>query len=264
MEVIIQPTPDAAAALAANLIVDEIKSKPGLVLGLATGHTMEALYRNLVRRIVEERCDTSKLTTFNLDEYIGLLPTDPNSYRAYMQQHLFSKIGLDSTRTHLPHGDAADPDKESIRYEELIKECGGIDLQLLGLGQIGHIGFNEPLSSLSSRTRAKSLTPETRRQNAIYFGGEEKVPKRAITVGVGTILESKRCLMLVTGEKKAEVLAKAVEGPITSLISATALQLHRRCTVIVDEAAASKLQHREYYRWIFENEPEWGVYRGVR
>jgi glucosamine-6-phosphate deaminase len=261
MEVIIRPTAHDAAKLSAQLIVDAIAANPNIVLGLATGGTMEGLYAVLSQQITERSVDVAKVTTFNLDEYIGLPVNHPQSYRFYMEQHLFSKIGIDRTRTHLPAGDAPNPDSESIRYEEQIKSAGGIDLQLLGLGQIGHIGFNEPLSSLASRTRAKALTPETRRQNARYFGGEEKVPARAITVGVGTILESKRCIMLVTGDAKAEILAKAVEGPITSLITATALHLHPRCTVIVDEAAAKLLQHKEYYRWIFANEPEWERYR---
>lgn len=261
MEVIIRPTAEDASELTARLLLDAISHNPKLVLGLATGGTMENLYARLAKKIADGKIDLSHLTTFNLDEYIGLSPEHPQSYRFYMEHHLFSKIGIERSHTHLPIGNTPDPDAESARYESLIKSSGGIDLQLLGLGQIGHIGFNEPLSSLASRTRAKALTPETRRQNGIYFGGEENVPPRAITVGVGTILESKRCLMLVTGAAKADILAKAVEGPITSLISATALQLHQRCTVIVDEAAAQKLQHQEYYRWIFANEPEWERYQ---
>jgi glucosamine-6-phosphate deaminase len=261
MEVIIRPSAEAASELTARLILDAIIANPWLVLGLATGGTMEGVYARLASKLSAQDVDISHITTFNLDEYIGLSPEDPHSYRYYMEQHLFSKIAIDRSRTHLPRGNTADPDAESFHYESLIKSSGGIDLQLLGLGQIGHIGFNEPLSSLASRTRAKALTPETRRQNGIYFGGEDKVPERAITVGVGTILESKRCLMLVTGAAKAEILSKAVEGPITSLISATALQLHPRCTVIVDEAAAQKLIHQEYYRWIFATEPEWQRYQ---
>ena len=261
MEVIIRPTAEAASELAARIIVDAIIKNPRLVLGLAAGQTMENLYLRLSEKIAQSRVPVVELTTFNLDEYIGLAPSDPQSYRSYMERHLFQKIDIPRARTHLPIGNAANPDEESLRYEEEIKRVGGIDLQLLGLGHVGHIGFNEPLSSLASRTRAKSLTPETRRQNAINFGGEDKVPQRAITIGVGTILESKRCIMIVTGEKKAKILAKAVEGPITSLISATALQLHKKCTVIVDEAAAEKLQHKEYYRWIFANEPEWKHYQ---
>src|SRR5205085_10332149 len=179
------------------------------------------------------------------------------SYRHYMEQHLFRHVNVDPRNTHLPNGLAKDLEEECRRYEALIERAGGIDLQLLGIGKAGHIGFNEPLSALHSRTRVKALTPTTLNQNAASFGGEEKMPRRAITMGVGTILDSRRCLLLATGESKAEVIAKAVEGPITSMISATALQLHRRCTVIVDEAAASQLKAADYYRWIFDNEPEW-------
>ena len=142
-------------------------------------------------------------------------------------------------------------------------ECGGIGLQLLGIGSDGHIGFNEPLSALRSRTREKALTPATRRQNARYFGGDPaQVPARALTMGVGTILEAQRLLFVATGESKAAIVAKAVEGPITAMVSASALQLHPHCTVIVDEAAAAQLQEQEYYRWLFANEPEWAAFRG--
>jgi len=161
----------------------------------------------------------------------------------------------------LPNGLATDLDEECRRYEATIKRFGGIDLQVLGIGKAGHIGFNEPLSALRSRTRVKALTPTTLKQNAPMFGGEDRMPRRAITMGVGTIQESRRCILLATGASKANVIAKAVEGPITSMISATALQLHARCTVIVDEEAAGSLVEKDYYRWIFTNEPEWEEYR---
>ncbi len=261
MEVIIQPNEEAAASLVARVTARELRSNPNLVLGLATGSTMERVYRDLVRLHTEEKLDFSLCRTFNLDEYVGLFPSDPNSYRHYMNQHLFRHVNVDPRNTYLPNGLATDLDEECRRYEATIQRFGGIDLQLLGIGKAGHIGFNEPLSALNSRTRVKALTPTTLKQNAPFFGGEEHMPRRAITMGVGTILECRRCLLLATGESKAEVIAKAVEGPITSMISATALQLHRRCTVVVDEAAASKLVEKDYYRWIFTNEPEWEEYR---
>jgi len=261
MEVIIQPAKEAAARLAARIIARELRTNPHLVLGLATGKTMECVYRELVRMRQEEGLDFSLCSTFNLDEYVGLFPSDPNSYRHYMNRHLFSRVNIDLRNTHLPNGMAEDLDQECRRYEATIKRCGGIELQLLGIGKAGHIGFNEPLSALCSRTRVKALTPTTLRQNAPFFGGEDKMPRRAITMGVGTIIEARRCLLLATGESKAAVLAQAVEGPITSMISASALQLHARCTVVVDEAAAGRLAGKEYYRWIFENEPEWEGYR---
>ena len=261
MEVIIQPTAEAAAALAARIIARELRATPHLVLGLATGKTMERVYRQLVRKHKEERLDFSLCRTFNLDEYVGLFPSDPNSYRHYMNQQLFRHVNIDMRNTHLPNGLADDLGAECQRYENVIERCGGIDLQLLGLGRAGHIGFNEPLSALRSRTRVKALTPTTLKQNAPMFVGEDKMPRRAITMGVGTIIEARRCLLLATGNAKAEVLAQSVEGPITSMVTATALQLHPRCTVVVDEDASGKLKERDYYRWIFENEPEWESYR---
>jgi glucosamine-6-phosphate deaminase len=178
-----------------------------------------------------------------------------------MNHHLFHQVNIDLRNTHLPNGMAEDLDAECGRYEAAIKRFGGIDLQLLGIGEAGHIGFNEPLSALRSRTRVKALTPTTMKQNAPHFGGEEHMPRRAITMGVGTIIEARRCLLLATGSTKAAVIAQAVEGPITSMVSASALQLHPRCTVVVDEQAAGQLAGKDYYRWIFENEPEWEEYR---
>jgi glucosamine-6-phosphate deaminase len=261
MEVIIQPNQEAAASLVARIVARELRANPHLVLGLATGKTMECVYRHLVTLHQTEKLDFSLCRTFNLDEYVGLFPSDPNSYRYYMNHHLFRHVNIDPRNTYLPNGLATDLDEECRRYEATIQQFGGIDLQLLGIGKAGHIGFNEPLSALRSRTRVKALTPTTLKQNAAAFGGEENMPRRAITMGVGTILECRRCLLLATGESKAKVIAQAVEGPITSMVSATALQLHGHATVVVDEAAAADLAEKDYYRWIFANEPEWEDYR---
>ena len=261
MEVIIQPNQEAAASLVSRIVAHDLRANPHLVLGLATGSTMECVYRRLVRLHQTEQLDFSLCSTFNLDEYVGLFPSDPNSYRHYMERHLFRHVNVDSRNTHLPNGLAADLEAECRHYEAMIQRFGGIDLQLLGIGKAGHIGFNEPLSALRSRTRVKALTPTTIKQNALLFGGEDKMPRRAITMGVGTIIEARRCVLLATGGNKAEVIAQAVEGPITSMVTATALQLHARCTVIVDEEAGAKLKEKEYYRWIFDNEPEWEGYR---
>jgi len=257
MEVIIRCATEDAAGLTAAIIARAIKANPRLVLGLATGRTMETVYRLLVDMYTNEGLDFSQVVTFNLDEYVGLAPEDKHSYRYYMNKHLFDRVNIDPRNAHLPNGIADDIDAECAAYEETIRACGGIDLQLLGIGRSGHIGFNEPLSAMLSRTRAKALSPQTIAQNAPLFDNPEDMPRRAITMGVGTILDSKRCILLATGPHKAEIIAKAVEGPITAMISATALQLHPRCTAIVDEEAASRLENREYYRWIFENEPEW-------
>ena len=259
MEVIIRQNKESATKLASNLIADYVKKKPTLILGLATGRTMEELYDKLAGM----NLDFTFCKSFNLDEYIGIEPTDKNSYRYYMNKHLFKKININIKNTFLPDGMAKSTIESCKEYENLIVDNGGIDLQLLGIGRSGHIGFNEPLSALQSRTREKALTPTTVAQNSPLFDNPEDMPKRALTMGVGTILEAKRIIMLVTGSEKAEILAKAVEGPITSMISATALQLHPACTVIIDEDAATKLKEREYYRWIFENEPEWEPYRVV-
>jgi glucosamine-6-phosphate deaminase len=262
MEIIIRPNAEAAAELAARVLARAIQEKPQAVLGLATGRTMERVYDYLVEMHERDDLDFALCRSFNLDEYVGLPADSEHSYRHYMNERLFKRVNIDVRNTHLPDGMAQDYAEESERYEKLIRESGGIDVQLLGMGRDGHIGFNEPLSALQSRTREKALTPTTIEQNAGMFGGDrDAVPRRAITMGVGTILESRRCLGLVTGEEKAEVVARALEGPITSMVSASALQLHPHCTVIVDEAASSRLEGSEYYRWIFENEPEWREFR---
>jgi glucosamine-6-phosphate deaminase len=261
MECIIRPDAETAAHLVARLIDQALRANPKLVLGLATGRTMESLYRILVRMHLEEGLDFSQCQTFNLDEYVGLPAGDPHSYRHYMKQHLFDQVNLDPRNTHLPDGAAPDPDAEGRRYDALIADAGGIDLQLLGIGQSGHIGFNEPLSALRSRTRVKALSPATLVQNAPLFPDPAQMPRRAITMGVGTILDCRRCVLLATGKEKAAIIAKAIEGPITAMVSATALQLHERCTVVVDEAAAGELKESDYYRWIFQNEPEWQIFQ---
>lgn len=262
MEILILPTSDAAEKLAARLVADRIRQKPDLVLGCATGRSMEGIYRELVRAHEGANLDFAQVRTFNLDEYVGLTPDDPRSYHSYMREHLFDRVNIQPDNTRIPNGAATDLEGEARQYEAIIASVGGIDLQLLGLGSTGHIGFNEPLSSLMSRTREKALAPATRRQNAPMFGGDESaVPTRALTMGVGTILDAREILMVVTGPHKADILARATEGPITSMVSATALQLHPHCVVLVDEDAAEKLQGKDYYKWQFQNEPEWAAYR---
>lgn len=262
MEVIVRPDADAAAELAARLIAARLRAKPDLVVGLATGRTMERVYDRLVAMQRSAGLDFSRCRTFNLDEYIDVAAEDEHSYRRYMNDHLFGRVNVALANTHIPDGMAPDLGAEAARYERLIRQVGGIDLQLLGIGEAGHIGFNEPLSALMSRTREKALTPITRQQNAAMFGGDAgRVPARALTMGVGTILDGRELLLLATGAAKAAILAKAVEGPITAMISASALQLHPSCKVVVDEAAARALTQRDYYDWVFQNEPEWQEYR---
>src|SRR5207245_489729 len=187
-------------------IAHDLRANPHLVLRLATGKTMERVYRQLVQKHKEERLDFSLCRTFNLDEYVGLFPSDPNSYRHYMDHHLFRHVNIEPRNTHLPNGLASNLDEECHQYEALIERFGGIDVQLLGIGRAGHIGFNEPLSALRSRTRVKALAPTTVKQNAPLFGGEAKMPRRAITMGVGTIIEARRCVLLATGESNAAVV----------------------------------------------------------
>ena len=246
MEVIVRPTAKSAEELTAKIIAAELIKKPNMTLGLATGRTMERLYDLLGQKCKNEGLDFSLCKTFNLDEYVGLAPEDPNSYRYYMNKNLFEKINIDMRNTHVENGIAEDLDEECARYEEMIEEAGGLDLQLLGIGRSGHIGFNEPLSPLTSRTRMVPLTKVIYEQNSPLFENPEDMPMLAMTMGVGTILEAKKLVMLVTGAEKADIIAKAIEGPVTSMISGSAIQFHPDCVVILDEEAAAKLEYKDF------------------
>ncbi|MCK5528779.1 MAG: glucosamine-6-phosphate deaminase [Kiritimatiellae bacterium] len=261
MDVIIRPDSTTAAKLTAKIIANQIIKKPTSVIGLATGGTMESVYKELAQMHRDEGLDFSQVSTFNLDEYVGLAPEDVDSYRYYMNLHLFDQININKDNTYLPNGAAADLEQECLNYENKIKELGGIDLQLLGVGLSGHVGFNEPLSSFESLTRAVVLTPVTMAQNGPLFPNPADMPKRAITMGVRTILNSKSCLLLATGKHKADILAKSIEGPMTAMISATALQMHQNCNVIVDEDAAAKLTQQEFCKQVFNIDPAWAIYK---
>jgi glucosamine-6-phosphate deaminase len=250
MRVIIEKKGDTVAVRAANFVTELLHTKPDAVLGLATGSTPLGLYTELIRRHREEGLDFSKVTTFNLDEYYGLLPNHPQSYHHFMRMNLFDHINIPESQINIPSGTARDIEAWCDSYERRIKEAGGIDLQVLGIGNDGHIAFNEPGSSLGSRTRLKTLTEETIKDNARFFGTDEDVPMYAITVGVGTIMEARSCLILATGESKAHIWAEFIEGPVTAQVTATALQLHPRVTAICDEQAASLLERRDYYAHI--------------
>ncbi|HEY2413203.1 MAG TPA: glucosamine-6-phosphate deaminase [Pirellulaceae bacterium] len=247
MRVIIQPDYDTGSLRAAKIVADLIRKKPDCVLGLATGSTPLGTYRELARLHKDEGLDFSRVTTFNLDEYVGLTSIHPQSYRQFMQMNLFDKINIPLTSTYVPDGRALDFEQHCQQYEDRIRDAGGIDLQILGIGSDGHIAFNEPGSSLGSRTRLKTLASETIRDNARFFGGEDKVPRLAVTMGVGTILESKRCVLLAFGKHKAAAVRDTVEGPVTAQVTASALQLHREVIGIFDEEAAGLLVRREYY-----------------
>jgi glucosamine-6-phosphate deaminase len=257
VEVIITPSAGEASAEAARIVAALVRAKPRAVLGLATGSTPLGFYYELMALHAARRLDFSEITTFNLDEYVGLGPDHPQSYAYFMREHFFSRVNIAHWRTHMPDGLTHDIPAHCAAYEAAIHEAGGIDLQLLGLGSDGHIGFNEPTSSLGSRTRLKTLTEQTVRDNARFFASPDEVPRHVITMGVGTILDARRCLVLAFGEGKASAVAATVEGPITADVPATALQFHPSCTLLVDESAAACLKRADYYRWVYANKPKW-------
>ena len=237
----------------AGIISEAIRKRPDLRLGLATGTTPLGLYRELARIHREEGLDFSRVVTFNLDEYLGLAADHPQSAHSFMQRSFFDHVNIAPDNIHIPDGTApGDLDEYCARYEATIQKAGGIDLQILGIGRNGHIGFNEPSSSLSSRTRMKTLTRQTLEDNRQLFQEGQAIPEAAITMGIGTILDARRILLLASGTSKARALARAIEGPVTAFVTASALQLHRDVTILADENAAAELSEREYYRRDFE------------
>lgn len=242
MLVYIKKDYDKMSKAGAQIVVALLRKKPNCVLGFATGSTPLGLYKELIRLHRHEGLDFSKVTTFNLDEYVGLPPEHDQSYHYFMWENLFKHINVDPRFVHIPMGMAQDIEAHCEWYEEQIENAGGIDLQILGIGANGHIAFNEPGSSLGSRTRIKTLTGTTREANARFFKNPHEVPKYAITMGVGTIMDAKQLLLLANGEGKAEAIAATCEGPITAACPASIVQLHRYAYVIVDEAAAAKLK----------------------
>ncbi len=252
MRVMIVPDAEALSQRAATIVADLVRRKPSCVLGLATGGTPLGLYAQLIRLHQQAQLDFSQVTTFNLDEYAGLSADHPQSYRTFMQEHFFQHVNVPSENIHIPDGLAEDFALHARKYEERIIQAGGIDLQVLGIGTDGHIAFNEPGSSLGSRTRLTVLAAQTRQDNARFFGSIEEVPCLAITMGVGTILESRQCLLLASGRQKAEAILATVEGPLTSQVTASALQMHPETIIVVDEQAASFLRRRQYYNQVEE------------
>ncbi|HSW45928.1 MAG TPA: glucosamine-6-phosphate deaminase [Phycisphaerae bacterium] len=252
MEVLVGATYEDMSRVAAEMIAQQILHKPNSVLGLATGSTPIGTYKELVRMHKEQGLDFSKVVTFNLDEYLGLPPSHPQSYRYFMDQNLFNHINVPKGSIHVPYGHAESVLEFCQWYENEIKRFGGIDLQIVGIGGDGHIAFNEPGSSLGSRTRLKTLTEETIADNARFFDKLEEVPRFAITMGVGTILEARKIILLANGPKKAKIVAEAIEGPISSQVTASALQLHRDVVVLLDKEAGSALKRADYYKWVYE------------
>jgi len=241
MLVIVKDTYEAMSREGARIVADRIRKKPNLVLGLATGSTPLGLYKELIRMHKEEGLDFSKVTTFNLDEYVGLPPEHDQSYHYFMNENFFKHINLDRRFIHIPQGMAKDIDAFCTWYEQQMHSCGGIDLQILGIGANGHIAFNEPGSSLGSRTRIKTLTGTTRLDNARFFANPEEVPKYAITMGVGTIMDARELMLLANKSGKADAVKASVEGPITATCPASIIQMHRSAFVLLDKDAASKL-----------------------
>lgn len=236
--VTIFPDDLSAARALARRIASDLAANPRLVLGLPTGRTPIALYDELSKL----DADFSQATTFNLDEFLGIPPTHPGSFREFMEQHLFRKVNLNRDRIHFLDGSAADPDAECVRYERAIEEAGGLDLQVIGIGTNGHIGFNEPARELQARTHRVALLPETRRNNAALFGGDPaKVPAEALSMGMATILHAKTIVLLATGGSKATCVERVMNGPVTPALPASFLQLHRDVDILVDEAAAATL-----------------------
>ena len=249
MRVVILPDAESVSLRAADIVCKIISLFPDATLGLATGSTPMGTYQELIRRYQAGRISFAEVKTFNLDEYVGIPQQHGQSYWTYMHNHLFQHIDIDPQNCHVPCGDCDDLWEECSKYEDLIEQAEGIDLQLLGIGSDGHIGFNEPGSSLASFTRVKALTERTRRDNARFFGDDiNQVPRTAITMGVGTILEAHHIVILATGDKKAAAARDFIEGPISSMVPASILQNHPKVTALLDEAAASLLQRADYYK----------------
>jgi glucosamine-6-phosphate deaminase len=254
MNVVIKDGPAEVTEFACELVVKRLKRRKYHVLGLPTGGTPVLLYRALIEKYKQGEVDFSEVVTFNLDEYLGLEATHPQSYRQFMQENLFQHVNVNPDNINFLSGLPDDIEEHCADYERKIVDAGGIDLQILGIGRDGHIGFNEPTSSLRSRTRDKTLTQHTIDDNRRYFEREEDVPRWALTMGVGTIMDAHEILLLATGRSKADAVKSMVEGSVTAMCTASILQMHPRVTVVCDEAAAGKLDHDEYYRWMVEHD----------
>ena len=256
MKILVFDTPDEAADRITEQILRALETKPDLVLGLATGSTPLGIYSRLIRAHQEDGLDFSRVRTFNLDEYLGLPADHRQSYRHFMQLHLFKGLNIPPENILFPPTKPPDLTSQCRKYEEAIKDAGKIDIQILGIGSNGHIGFNEPTSSLASRTRVTTLTQKTLDDNSRFYGPQDVQPQMAVTMGIGTILEAKRICLQSFGEKKAEAIRAAVEGPISSFWPGSALQLHQDVTLYLDPASASLLSMLDYYRRAQENDAE--------
>jgi glucosamine-6-phosphate deaminase len=257
VEVVIVADRHEAGGLVADAIAALVERPPALVLGLATGSTPLPVYRELARRHASGRLSLATARAFLLDEYVGLPADHPQAYRSFIRRELEAHVDFAADAVQGPDANAIDIPAGCAAYEAAIRAAGGVDLQLLGIGTDGHIGFNEPGSSLASRTRIKTLTDQTRRDNSRFFASLDEVPRHVVTQGIGTILEASHLVLLSFGEAKADATARAVEGPVTAMVPSSALQLHRHATVVVDEAAAADLRLADYYRETWAHKPSW-------
>ncbi len=257
MEIVVLGEQSTRAALVADAIADLLHSAPETVLGLATGSSPSPVYAELVRRHELGEVSFARATAFSLDEYLGLPPGHPEGYRQVLEREFVGQVDLPLERLYTPDGQATDIVAACAAYEAAIVSVGGVDLQLLGIGSDGHLAFNEPGSSLASRTRVKTLTPRTRADNARFFNAADEVPHHVLTQGLGTILEARHLVMLATGAGKAEAVRQAVEGPVSAHCPASVLQLHPHVTVVLDPAAASRLDLLDYYTAVWADKPAW-------
>ncbi|WP_040283251.1 glucosamine-6-phosphate deaminase [Tessaracoccus massiliensis] len=252
MEVIIVDNAEQVGRIAADKVIENLDGLVTPVLGLATGSSPLSLYAELARRSKEGLFDFSHALGFALDEYVGIDPEHPESYRNVIHRTVVEPLGMDPNRVRVPNGFADDLQAAADEYDEAIEAAGGVDVQILGIGSNGHIGFNEPFSSFSSRTRVEILTAQTREDNARFFNSLDEVPTHCMTQGLGTIMDSRVAVMVVTGEHKADAVAAMVEGPVSQVMPASILQFHPNCIVIVDDAAASKLKYADQFRAEYE------------
>ena len=257
MEIVIVRDADEVGRVAALKIASIVQRDPEAVLGLATGSSPTGIYASLAARVAAGELDFSRASGFALDEYVGIPLEHPESYASVIERDVVVPLGMDASKVRVPDGRASDIEAAVVDYEQAIADAGGIDIQILGIGANGHIGFNEPTSSFASRTRIKTLAPQTRADNARFFDDPSQVPTHCLTQGLGTILDAHEVVLVAQGSAKASAVAGMVEGPLGAMCPGSALQLHRHATIVVDEAAASSLQLADYYRYTYANKPVW-------
>ncbi len=257
MEIVIVRDADEVGRVAALKIASVVQREPEAVLGLATGSSPTGIYASLAARVAAGELDFSRASGFALDEYVGIPLEHPESYASVIERDVVVPLGMDASKVRVPDGRASDIEAAVVDYEQAIADAGGIDIQILGIGANGHIGFNEPTSSFASRTRIKTLAPQTRADNARFFDDPSQVPTHCLTQGLGTILDAHEVVLVAQGSAKASAVAGMVEGPLGAMCPGSALQLHRHATIVVDEAAASSLQLADYYRYTYANKPVW-------